>query len=223
MQKVLLFAMQRSGGSYLSQVLSGGRPILSEPPLPDDGFASTLTENIERFLHFQEASKGFQVVKLCRFDNYLEILQERRDTLPEGFLPICLFRHPFTQIASRLFTFDNWEDPWTPRNYFWDAIANYRKHFVLCETIKKLYPETLYVRYEDTLGENLQTFLSSLYKEDLEQVLEYAAEAQGKNYRLGPAAFGDSWEPSTKELLKKEKYWIWEKLADVMEILQYGR
>lgn len=220
---VIIFSLQRSGGSYVSQILSGGHPILSEPVLPNDGFNTTLTENVERLFHFQESADKYQVIKVCHFGEYLDILKDRGLSLPDSFTPICLFRHPYSQIASRLFKFDSWEDSWTPRERFWEAIEAYRAHFRLCEIIKQRFPGALYVRYEDTVGEGLLPFLERIYGENAQSFSPHALEAREKNFPLGPSPDGTAWIPSSKKLLKKEEFWIAEKLGDVMEALGYGR
>ena len=220
---VLIFALQRSGGSYVSQILSGGKPILSEPALPDDGFISPLTENVRRMFDFQDRASTYQVIKVCRFENYLDMLADRGLSLPDGFTPICLFRHPYTQIASHLYTFHEWEDGWAPRDHFWRAIEDYRSHFRLCEIIKQRFPGTLYVKYEDTLGDGLLPFLKMIYGENADAFSAQALEAQGFAYKLGPITDGTAWVPRTKKLQKKEECWINEKLGDVMEALGYGR
>jgi hypothetical protein len=223
MKKVLIFALRRSGGSYVSQILSGGMPILSEPHLPDDGFKSTLTENVKRLFDFQAKAPTYQVVKVCDFEPYFDLLKDRGLGLPDGMRVICLFRHPVRQITSSLFTFRNWEDSWAPREYFWAEIEAYRKHVRLCREINlRFLPKVEFVRYEDTLGDKLPSFLRMVYGDDAVDFEAYAMESSKKHYPLGPKPEGDTWQPSAKVLLKKEGLWIQERLREEMEFLGYA-
>lgn len=224
MSKILLFAMQRSGGSYISRVLSGGGMILSEPVLPDDGFLTPEKENIERLLHFQKSAKDYQVVKLCNFKQYLSHLEDRKLSLPDSFLPVCIFRHPFTQIASTLFTFRDWSDNWSAREPFFNAITEYRIHYTTCLKIKAARPETIFAKYEDSIGDQLESFIKSILGDKLSpEILDYATAVKEKNFKLGPDSDGSTWSPSEYALTNKEKAWVCDRLGDVMEALEYAR
>ena len=219
---VLLFALPRSGGSYVSQILSGGGCILSEPELTNDGFTRTETENVRRILEFQEEAKQFQVVKVCDFKNYLERLADRRLGLPEGLTAICLFRHPYAQIASHLFTFCDWADNWAPRENFWTAIRLYKEHVEQCLMLSERYGAR-FLKYEDTIGDKALDVLHDIYEAEAANFLDYALRVQHLRFRLGPVSDGATWEPSTYSLVPKEKYWVVDHLKAEMELLGYGR
>ena len=222
MPKVIL-AQYRSGGSYLSQALSNGAPILTEPGLPDDGFLNTLTENVKIFLNVVEQIKAHGVTKLSNFKNFVGMFEDRHEKIPPDVQLIFLYRHPYTQIASVLFKFHEWDDNWADRRHFWEAIAAYREHFQLCESIKSKVPGCLTIRYEDAIGDGLPSVLAQVYGDAAANYLDYALAIQNQNFPLGPRTDGTEWEPSTYELKPKEKYWVAQNLGDVMEALDYGR
>lgn len=223
MKKILIFTLTRSGGSYVSQILSKGDPILTEPVLPDDGFISTLTDNVKRLNKFQTNADNYQVIKVINFKDYLDMLKDRSLDIPSTHTPVVLFRHPYTQIASVLFTFHEWDDNWAPRHFFQDAIDDYKQHVKLANRIKKKYPKTIFVKYEDTIGDGMLPFLDSIYPANSNLFYDYAISVQGLNYKLGPTPDGDAWDPSLKKLTKKEKFWVLEKLSDEIDGLGYGR
>lgn len=219
---VIIFTMFRSGGSYLSQVLSAGRPILTEPSLPSDAPGVSLKESMERLQKLHEDAKECQVIKICQFGAYLDLLQDRKISLPEGFAPVCLFRHPFNQIASQLYVFDNWADRWTSHAVFFNAIESYRAHVRLCRLIQQRYPEAQVLRYEDTLGEGLEATLEKLFGKGAQDALPYAEEVRNRNYKLGPVPEGEEWEPGEYELSKREKVMVAEALEKEMAELGYS-
>jgi hypothetical protein len=221
--KIVILAQYRSGGSYLSQALSNGAPILSEPYLPDDGFISTKEDNLKRFIEVRNQIMAHGVSKLVRFENFVRMMEEFKVEIPPEVQIICLYRHPYTQIASQLFKFDNWADNWTPRHHFWTAIEEYRKHFELCEHVKVKIPGVVSLKYEDTIGEGIAGTLDFIYGAEASTYLAYALEVQKTSFPLGPVSDGAPWEPSAYALTEKEKYWVWEKLTDVMEALGYVR
>jgi hypothetical protein len=139
----------------------------------------------------------------------LDLLKDRPEFFPQGFLPVCLFRNPVDQIESYLFGERNWIDPWSPRDQFWDAIKAYRDHFLLCERVRAKIPQTVFVKIEDVL-ENHSPFLSSVYGNDAASYETFASSVAPPDL----AASG--------ELFPKEITWIKRDLSDVMEALGYG-
>ena len=216
-EKVLIFALVRSGGSFVSQTLSAGLPVLTEPPLPADG--ESLTINVQRLLDFHAAS--FQVAKLIRFKEYIDLAEDRR-AQPPAASRFFLFRHPYTQIASYLFTFCDWADNWAPRQSFHFALKAYREHWALFQRASALWPPVGLLRYEDARGDGLEPFLASVYGKNAVSFLPFAKASARKNFRLGPVPGEGEWAPGAYELTPKEKYWVREALADVMEALGYG-
>lgn len=223
MAKPLIFTLQRTGGSYVTNILSGGMPIMTEPFLPDNGFGSTLTQNMRRLNDFQTQATSYQVVKLVDFVPYLGFLQDQKLTLPTGFVPFCLFRNPYSQVASFLYKFCGWNDRWTDTAVFWKIIENYRAFYDVSLKIKKKFPKTIFLKYEDSLGAGMADFIKVVYPVNYAAFMANATAVQNLNFTLGPTATGKEFEPADIPLLNKEKFWIYDKLTAAFEGLGYAR
>lgn len=212
---LILFAQTRSGGSFIADALSGGGTILTEPLLPVDAADYLGKENEGRARKFRADCAVASVAKVVDFGFYLDL----GEPLPEG-RHFVLFRHPFAQIASTLFTWHDWADRWCDKSRFWEAIEAWKRHFALAQRLRHLDPETGVLKYEDALA-NLTAFVRKVRPGQV--YLDHANKVKRNNYKLGPEAEGGEWKPSEYALLEKEKTWIWERLRPEMEALGYAR
>jgi hypothetical protein len=209
---VFLFTLRRSGGNWITHLLSGGKTRLHEPKMPVEYYS-------DKDQGTDPISVRDTTAQCVQLTHYREFVR-RFGLPPKSFF---LFRHPVRQIRSYLWTLEGWPSPYIddPQETVYELIREYKRHVNAFERSGKPM-----LKYEDAVTDP-HAFIDSVYPAKGHLFYPYADSIQRVDFPLGQEPQG-VWSPSAyhsinADWIRTETNVIERLLSDEMSALGYQR